>query len=659
MLLLYVMSTGDNWKVYMFSMMDSSGHDKGPERSDASPHVIFSVAWMFVGSLVAMNLFVAVIVGEFTKIKADSEGTATMTKEQQQWVTVMRSASEMGSKKIPKVVQIPTHPVRRCLYFVVTSETFDMAMLVIIFLMIGAMAFDYWGIEEDYVAFYYYKKCFDYSAYFLYLEFVMKILGLGVEGYFSDGWHRFDFVIVCVAIVGSEGLSHGLPVNPTLLRAPRALRIFRMIRLLKYFKDLRSLLLTLIFSFPAMLNVCGVLSFVIFIYALLGLDLFTYVVHQDSINDDRNFDTLGKAGLLLFQVLTGDTWSGLMADAMVSEQLGHCNMEAGDCGSWVALPYFISFQIIGSFVLLNVIVAVILEAFTSISSQDIRIVQITDLEYFREMWSTFDLDGDSYISAMDMPDLLLKVPRPLGYKGFASRNKVVRICVGLKFKLHGGQVAFHEVLVALIRHNFNVVMSRDPAKFGGGDPEKMMEELKSHIPATATPPPPPPPPPPPRGAKFSPAEKFARNMHEGDASLVFALDVISKYTPKFRQWKKRALTADKSERRVNQRLNKARKTIDGLARDATPLLDASAAIELEAHHKTEESRPREPWSLPLCASGQDTHSFSDLTYIDRFARAAAASRTDSVKNEAEPREQWGGALHGSRNNWRGSHMDMF
>jgi hypothetical protein len=42
-------------------------------------------------------------------------------------------------------------------------------MLVVIFLMIGAMAFDYWGIEEDYVAFYYYKKCFDYSAYFLYL----------------------------------------------------------------------------------------------------------------------------------------------------------------------------------------------------------------------------------------------------------------------------------------------------------------------------------------------------------------------------------------------------------------------------------------------------------------------------------------------------------
>ena len=55
--------------------------------------------------------------------------------------------------------------------------------------------------------------------------------------------------------------------------------------------------------------------------------------------------------------------------------------------------------------------------------------------------------------------------------------------------------------------------------------------------------------------------------------------------------------------------------------------------------------------------------FDDLVgqehIIDILKGAAAASRTDSVKNEAEPREQWGGALHGSRNNWRGSHMDMF
>ena len=39
------------------------------------------------------------------------------------------------------------------------------------------------------------------------------------------------------------------------------------------------------------------------------------------------------------------------------------------------------------------------------------------------------------------------------------------------------EAALYEVLDALIGHNFDVVMSRDPTKFGGGDPQKMMEEL--------------------------------------------------------------------------------------------------------------------------------------------------------------------------------------
>eukprot|EP00966_Prymnesium_polylepis_P265470 6132766-Prymnesium_polylepis.1 len=41
--------------------------------------------------------------------------------------------------------------------------------------------------------------------------------------------------------------------------------------------------------------------------------------------------------------------AGLMHDAMVSEALepGRCDEAAGTCGTWVAIPYHVSFQIIG------------------------------------------------------------------------------------------------------------------------------------------------------------------------------------------------------------------------------------------------------------------------------------------------------------------------
>ena len=53
-------------------------------------------------------------------------------------------------------------------------------------------------------------------------------------------------------------------------------------------------------------------------------------MHQDNLDASRNFESLGNAGLLLFQCLTGDAWSGLMTDAMVASHTGLCSDEAGE-----------------------------------------------------------------------------------------------------------------------------------------------------------------------------------------------------------------------------------------------------------------------------------------------------------------------------------------
>ena len=60
---------------------------------------------------------------------------------------------------------------------------------------------------------------------------------------------------------------------------------------------------------------------------------------------NRNFHDIGRAFLLLFQCITGDAWSGLMMEAMVTEESGLCTEAEGNCGTPVALPYFISFQV--------------------------------------------------------------------------------------------------------------------------------------------------------------------------------------------------------------------------------------------------------------------------------------------------------------------------
>ena len=131
-------------------------------------------------------------------------------------------------------------------------------------------------------------------------------------------WCRFDFFLVCTSLLdqfASELLAAVLPMPPMLLRVLRILRILRILRLLKGAKELRDLIVTMVLSFPSLLNVGSLLALIIFIYAVLGVNLFTFVAHGDpmpsrrGINGSATSRRFGNACLLLFQCLTGDGWS--------------------------------------------------------------------------------------------------------------------------------------------------------------------------------------------------------------------------------------------------------------------------------------------------------------------------------------------------------------
>ena len=78
---------------------------------------------------------------------------------------------------------------------------------------------------------------------------------------------RFDFFLVSVSLLdqfAADALNSVLPIPPTLLRVLRVFRVLRIVRLLKGAKGLRDLLMTMVYSFPALLNVGSLLSLVVF-----------------------------------------------------------------------------------------------------------------------------------------------------------------------------------------------------------------------------------------------------------------------------------------------------------------------------------------------------------------------------------------------------------
>ena len=75
---------------------------------------------MFIGSFFALNLFVGVVVDNFNRIRAEQDGSATMTSSQQQWVDTMQA---MMNQKAKVKVQAGGE-IGALIFPVVTSEHF-------------------------------------------------------------------------------------------------------------------------------------------------------------------------------------------------------------------------------------------------------------------------------------------------------------------------------------------------------------------------------------------------------------------------------------------------------------------------------------------------------------------------------------------------------
>ena len=480
MRLLYVMSTGDEWETPMYLMMGTTEAGQAPARNDFSPYALFPVSWMFLGYVFAINLFVGVVVDNFSRMQKEMNGSASMTYQQQQWAATMRNVM----KTLPtRTMPAPHNAVRRLFYEIVNSNVFDGLITTVIIANVLVMGCNYYGIENDALIFTAFNNVMDTFSYIYYAECIMKLLSFGIDGYFGDGWCRFDFFLVCSTLVdqfATELLAKYLPMPPMLLRVMRIFRIMRILRLLRHAKSLRDLIVTMILSFPSLFNVGSILALITFMYAVLGRQLFTFLAHggpsgsvNGGINGDRNFETFGSSFLLLFQCLTGDGWSAMMADAMLDEASGICTEEAGDCGSYLAIPYFVSFLVIGGFVFVNLIVAVILDNFATLHNQDPDLVSATDLELFLDIWSEFDPDASNHIGVRELPNFLLKVPRPLGLKG-SSEMRAKQLCMRLELDVTGGRVQFTELLQELIHNNY----FRSGQQFDEEDFKALVPELK-------------------------------------------------------------------------------------------------------------------------------------------------------------------------------------
>jgi voltage-gated sodium channel len=172
-----------------------------------------------------------------------------------------------------------------------------------------------------------------FLGYFV-VEIAIRLTAHGRSpgGFFRNGWNVFDFVVVTAAFVP------GIRENATALRLVRLLRVFRLISALP---ELRILVVGLVRSLVPLASVSFLFLILMYVYGMVG-----WLAFHDE--DPENWSSIGQAMLTLFAILTLEEWVALQRTAL-------------EISPWAPV-YFVSFVLLSSFLLLNMVIAVVINS---------------------------------------------------------------------------------------------------------------------------------------------------------------------------------------------------------------------------------------------------------------------------------------------------------
>uniref|UniRef100_A0A158PKH5 Voltage-dependent L-type calcium channel subunit alpha n=1 Tax=Angiostrongylus costaricensis TaxID=334426 RepID=A0A158PKH5_ANGCS len=474
MVSLFVVSTFEGWPDLLYVAINSNEEDHGPIHNSRQAVALFFIAFIIVIAFFMMNIFVGFVIVTFQNEGEREYENCELDKNQ-------RKCIEFALKAKPHRRYIPRNRFQYRVWWFVTSRAFEYVIFLIIVLNTVSLACKHYpsGHKFEYVLDVLnlvFTGVFAFEAFF-------KIIALNPKNYFGDRWNAFDFIIVLGSFIDiiygklNPGGSNLISINFF-----RLFRVMRLVKLLSRGEGIRTLLWTFMKSFQALPYVALLIVLLFFIYAVIGMQVFGKVALDDAthIHRNNNFHSFFAAVLVLFRSATGEAWQEVMLSCSDREDV-RCDPLSDDykrdrearCGVNFAYPYFISFFMLCSFLVINLFVAVIMDNFDYLT-RDWSILGPHHLEEFVRLWSEYDPDAKGRIKHLDVVTLLRKISPPLGFGKLCPHRLACKRLVSMNMPLNSdGTVCFNATLFALVRTNLKI--------YTEGNIDDANEQLRSAI----------------------------------------------------------------------------------------------------------------------------------------------------------------------------------
>ncbi|KAG8230126.1 hypothetical protein J437_LFUL010618, partial [Ladona fulva] len=391
-------------------------------------HAIYIHIYIFLGCMIGLTLFVGVVIANYS----ENKGTALLTVDQRRWCDLKKRL------KIAQPLHLPPRPdgkrFRAFIYDITQNISFKRFI---------ALMWREGKPHTDALA----TVSIVLTLVFV-VEVVMKNIAFTPRGYWQSRRNRYDLLVTVLGVIW-------IFINST-LRNDLSYSVGFMVVILRFFTitgkhaTLKMLMLTVGVSVYKSFFIIFGMFLLVFFYALAGTILFGTVKYGEGIGRRANFGSPVTGVAMLFRIVTGEDWNKIMHDCMV--QPPNCTPGGDfwrtDCGNFTAsLIYFCSFYVIITYIVLNLLVAIIMENFSLFySNEEDALLSYADIRNFQNTWNVVDIHQRGVIPVRRVKFILRLLKGRLEVDPQKDRLLFKHMCYELE-RLHNGEdVTFHDVL---------------------------------------------------------------------------------------------------------------------------------------------------------------------------------------------------------------------
>ena len=424
MLTLFTVSTSNDWIIIAQLAIDADQVGQQPQTENRPLVIVYFITFIVVVNFFFLNLFIGVIYGKYVDFA--QAGKEELSKDQKQWLAVLNQlAFAEPQRDLTLIKAEQSKGPRHTAFGLVTHRFFEGAIIGCILVNCIMMALTYdgepkpWADTQAVL-----NGCFTliFTA-----EALIKLFAFGPSVYFNDSWCRFDIFVVAGSWADLIMTHFDYELfSSSLFRIVRISRVLgRVGRIFKLLGDSKStlgldeIMECLYQALPQLGHIAVLVTLILFIFAVLGMNLFGRVAQTGCIGPNTNFEHSYSAMLTLVGVATKDRITCTIHAAMVAEP--HCSEADGNCGEPLLAPvFFVAFSLIIMFTTLEMFVNVVLQSFEDLSSAAGLPITLAHIRAFEDSWKKFDPLATGWIPQGDLEELFEDLPREVGMDEIAG-----------------------------------------------------------------------------------------------------------------------------------------------------------------------------------------------------------------------------------------------